>query len=261
MAFEQTQSGQISNYLWFAGQLVGLVRDGKVYSIATDHVGRPEVVWDSNNAVVWRAANRAFDRTVAQDSIGGVNIGFPGQYYDTETGFWYNGHRDYDAATGRYFQPDPLGLDGGINPYLYASGNPLMNVDPLGLFDWPSLPQGVVDFSAGMGDTISLGTTIGIRELMGTNGAVNFSSKEYAVGVLAGMNVNRWAMAEGAEFRVSQNLRFAPWGNRTGDPIGRFPHYHRRGVDAKGETRPGQGIGRHRPWEKKSTDKCLGDRF
>ena len=32
-------------------------------------------------------------------------------------------------------------------------------------------------------------------------------------------------------------------------------HYHRRG------TAPGQGIGRHRPWQKKATDKSFWDRF
>ena len=151
LAFEQSQSGHSTNYLWFAGQLVGIVRDGKVYEIATDHLGRPEVAWDHTNAVVWRAANHAFDRDVAQDRIGGLNIGFPGQYYDQETGFWYNGHRDYDPGTDRYLQPDPLGLDGGINPYLYASGNPLMKIDPLGLW---SLSFGL--FEGQIGSQISI---------------------------------------------------------------------------------------------------------
>jgi RHS repeat-associated protein len=38
-------------------------------------------------------------------------------------------------------------------------------------------------------------------------------------------------------------------------------HYHRRGLNKDGTTIPGQGIGRHRPWDKKSTDKTFIDRW
>jgi hypothetical protein len=36
-------------------------------------------------------------------------------------------------VSARYIQADPIGLEGGMNPYTYADGNPLTNVDPNGL--------------------------------------------------------------------------------------------------------------------------------
>jgi len=58
---------------------------------------------------------------------------FPGQYYDQETGLHYNYFRYYDPATGRYLTSDPIGLNGGLNRYLYANGNPVMAIDIDGL--------------------------------------------------------------------------------------------------------------------------------
>jgi len=122
-----------TNYLWFGGELVGLVRNGSLINIHTDHLGRPALATDGDQRTVWKAYNYAYGRSVTQDDIGGLNIGFPGQYYDAETGLWYNGFRDYDASIARYVQSDPIGLAGGTNTYAYVMGNPVNAVDSLAL--------------------------------------------------------------------------------------------------------------------------------
>jgi RHS repeat-associated protein len=57
----------------------------------------------------------------------------PGQYHDEETGLHDNYLRSYDPVGARYLEPDPAGLQGGLNPWAYADGNPLLAADPLGL--------------------------------------------------------------------------------------------------------------------------------
>jgi len=92
-----------------------------------------------------------------------------------------------------------------------------------------------------------------------------WATDPYAVGSTTGEIGLGWGVgkiySEGLEFTFGKNLRIAPLGNRTGNPLGEPLHYHRRGVAPSGETIPGQGIGRHRPWETKSTDKSFWDRF
>ncbi|WP_267222557.1 RHS repeat-associated core domain-containing protein [Dyella silvae] len=122
-----------NDYVWLNGRLIGRTVGGQLQAIHDDQVGRPEAVTDASRTVVWRARNYAFDRTVVQDNVVPLNLGYPGQYYDAESELWNNGFRDYSPSLGRYIESDPIGLSGGINTYAYVGGNPLSHVDPYGL--------------------------------------------------------------------------------------------------------------------------------
>lgn len=68
-----------------------------------------------------------------------LNLRFPGQYYDQESGLNYNYFRGYDPATGRYIKSDPIGLAGGLSAFGYALSNPLFYSDPNELAAFPLL--------------------------------------------------------------------------------------------------------------------------
>lgn len=67
------------------------------------------------------------------------NLRFPGQYFDSETGLHYNWNRYYEPGTGRYLRVDPVGIEGGINLYVYTDNNAINLIDTMGC-DWTSIP-------------------------------------------------------------------------------------------------------------------------
>lgn len=53
---------------------------------------------------------------------------------DPETGWLFYGRRYYDAETGRWTTPDPLGFKDGRNTYCFVHNRPMVFIDPDGRF-------------------------------------------------------------------------------------------------------------------------------
>lgn len=118
----------------------GVPTADQVYYLHSDHLGTPRRATNAAGAKVWTVGGDEYfflGETWVNNYAGGpispINLRFPGQYFDAETGLNYNYYRTYWPLAGRYMQSDPIGLAGGPNPYLYADGNPLAVTDPLGL--------------------------------------------------------------------------------------------------------------------------------
>ncbi len=111
----------------------------QIFYVHTDHLNTPrKVTRPADNMLVWRWDAVGFGQVLPEQNPAGAgtfryNLRFPGQYFDAESGLHYNYYRDYDPHTGRYLEPDPIGMAGGINPYAYALVNPVAYVDPFGL--------------------------------------------------------------------------------------------------------------------------------
>ncbi|VVQ23964.1 RHS repeat-associated core domain-containing protein [Pseudomonas fluorescens] len=101
-----------------------------------DHLGTPQELTDYSGDIVWSAQYDAYGKvaalTLAGDDYLNQPLRFQGQYFDAESGLYYNRHRYYDPRLGRYMTPDPIKLAGGLNQYQYVP-NPTGWVDPLGL--------------------------------------------------------------------------------------------------------------------------------
>jgi RHS repeat-associated protein len=104
-----------------------------LYQVHTDHLGRPIRMTDSVKATVWQASYTPWGEVQAISGTKALNLRFPGQYFQIETGYAFNWHRHYDPSTGRYTQPDPLRFVDGPSIYAYAGNSPFIETDREGL--------------------------------------------------------------------------------------------------------------------------------
>jgi RHS repeat-associated protein len=133
----------VQETVWMGDIPVATIRPNgssvSVYYVHADHLNAPRMVTQpSTNDIAWRWDTDPFGTASPNQNPAGLgtfsyNLRYPGQYYDVETGLNQNYLRDFDPATGRYVESDPIGLKGGINTYAYATGSPVLYTDRLGL--------------------------------------------------------------------------------------------------------------------------------
>ena len=117
-----------------------------LYFIHVDHLNTPRAIYDDQQQLRWKwEQQEPFGVNVPDEnpsSLGAFEFAlrFPGQYFDKETNTAYNGARNFDPASGRFVESDPLGMQAGLNTYLYALATPLAGVDPFGLITCISNP-------------------------------------------------------------------------------------------------------------------------
>jgi RHS repeat-associated protein len=111
---------------------------GQVYYLHPDYVGSPVVLTDSSGNAVEEYAYDPYGKqfTTLEGDVDNP-IGFTGQRFDDSVGLNHFYFRTYDPELGRFLQRDPSGYADGVNLYEYVSGNPLGNIDELGLSTGP----------------------------------------------------------------------------------------------------------------------------
>ncbi|MBN6714941.1 DUF4329 domain-containing protein [Pseudomonas capsici] len=165
---------------------LGEVSSSKLIYLHTDHLNTPRLATDSTQTLLWRWNSDAYGVGSPEEDVDGdgkattVALRFPGQIYDAQAQLNYNYYRDYNPETGRYVQSDPIGLEGGLNTYVYVQGNPVRWTDFYGLAPGDKYPtrhdagtQAIWDINP---KSISEGREYGGRVCLCSSGEYTYTS-------------------------------------------------------------------------------------
>lgn len=132
--------------------------DGAEYGIHRDPLNSVIAHSDSSGALVEQVRYEAYGRPIfidargvlpaANESFTGNPLAFTARLWDGSTDVYdYRKRQIYDPRIGRFSQEDPLGFYGGRETlFAYASDNPILLIDPMGLIDWQLADQNFCGF-------------------------------------------------------------------------------------------------------------------
>ncbi len=136
LMFESRVGGKpVRFYLYCHSRPVALVDEEQgTFYYHYDQSGNTLALTDSDGRVAASYTYSPFGYLVSSGDTAGNPFTFCGALgvMDQGEGLYFMKKRFYSARWGRFVQKDPLGFEGGTNPYLYAANNPLFYIDPDG---------------------------------------------------------------------------------------------------------------------------------
>jgi RHS repeat-associated protein len=121
-----------------------MVKDtNEVYTYHYDAVGNTIAMTDETENIVNMYAYTPFGILANENETVPQPFKFVGKYgvMTEPNGFYYMRARYYDTEVGRFISEDPIGFDGGdVNLYAYVGNNPVLFIDPGGLFRFGKRP-------------------------------------------------------------------------------------------------------------------------
>ncbi|MBN2685222.1 MAG: hypothetical protein JXR40_08070 [Pontiellaceae bacterium] len=182
-------------YVWNGARLLCHIEaNGTVRYYHADELGSTLALTDASGNVTdqfaympYGYANHSGSTTTPFQWLGGYGV-----YYDSATDLHLTLHRAYSSTMKRFIHPDPLGIDGGPNVYVYANQNPLFFVDPSG-----EIPVWLI--TGGIGAVIGGG--IGFFGELLTGGDLQSASAAGLAGLAGG-----FAMGSGASLIAGAGL-------------------------------------------------------
>jgi RHS repeat-associated protein len=114
-------------------------KNSQSFYYQADGLGSITELTNQSGTVVQRYSYSSFGKIESQLDLNFVQpYAFTARDFDSETGLYYFRARYYDSISGRFLEEDPVA---GIfdqpsthNRYTYVGGNPLLYIDPFGLY-------------------------------------------------------------------------------------------------------------------------------
>ena len=150
-AEEGDESNNVTKRYYPQGVQIGATN----YYYTRDHLGSIREFTDNSGIVQTRYDYDPYGRRTKLSGSLDVDLGFTGFYFHGASALNFSRTRPYDSDLGRWINRDSISELGGINLYGYVSNNPIIFIDPLGLW-----AVGLTGFLVDAGIATGVGITI-----------------------------------------------------------------------------------------------------